>query len=386
MKRFLNFRILAIIGVSLLIGTFLTPIIYHGTQKGFLFLNAKDSEKSPAQIQAINLEQAFQEVFDKVSPSVVSIATERTVDMRNSPFAGDPFFEHFFGGGGRPDQSMKRKESGLGSGIILNDEGYILTNHHVVGGWDKFKVKLKNKEEYTAKLVGANKNIDLALLKISGAKNLKPAELGDSSKVRVGNWAIAIGAPLGFEQSFTVGVVSSVSRNNMDSSGLNYIQTDASINQGNSGGPLLDINGQVVGINRMIASQSGGSVGIGFAIPINEAKNVMDKLKSGKKITGTPFLGVGLDPVTDEVKDGLGLPNTKGALVLRVEPESPAESAGLRRFDVIVKIEDKETANPNDVINIVRNSESGKTISIEVIRGGKTMTFKAKLVESKNPN
>jgi serine protease Do len=177
-----------------------------------------------------------------------------------------------------------QKQTGLGSGVILNDEGYIMTNHHVVKDMDKLTVKLKNQKTFEAKLIGSDEMMDIALLKIQAPKDsITPITLGNSEKVRVGNWAIAIGAPLGFEQSFTVGVVSAIQRAGLDSSGLSYIQTDAAINQGNSGGPLLNIHGEVIGVNRMIASQSGGSVGIGFAIPINEAKRIADELKSNGK-------------------------------------------------------------------------------------------------------
>ncbi|HNO25190.1 MAG TPA: trypsin-like peptidase domain-containing protein, partial [Leptospiraceae bacterium] len=192
--------------VFLLLGTFLTPIIFHtiSVQKEIHPLIAQGKrDMSPGKSQAVHMEDAFQEVFDKVSPSVVSIATERTVKFK-SPMGNDPFFDHFFGGngGGRP-QEFKQKQTGLGSGIILNEEGYVLTNEHVVRDMEKLTVKLKNKKTYEAKLIGADKVMDIALLKIKPGNDLVPVQIGDSSKVKVGHWAIAIGAPLGFEQSFT---------------------------------------------------------------------------------------------------------------------------------------------------------------------------------------
>jgi serine protease Do len=362
--------ILAVAAISLWIGTFLSPILTCGDRKsGNLFLSADPNGKiSPAQAQAISLETAFQEVFEKVSPSVVSIATERIVDVQRQPFMNDPFFEHFFGRGQSMGQPMKQKQTGLGSGVILNEEGYIMTNHHVVKDMDKLTVKLKNQKTFEAKLIGSDELMDIALLKIEAPKSaITPISLGNSDKVRVGNWAIAIGAPLGFEQSFTVGVVSAAQRGGIDNSGLSYLQTDAAINQGNSGGPLLNINGEVIGINRMIASQSGGSVGIGFAIPINEAKRVAEEIRQHGKII-RPWLGVGLDIISDEDKKELGLKNSEGALVRQIFRDSPADKAGLQIMDVIKQIEGKDVKSPEDLINVVRTAKIGKRLEIKIVR------------------
>lgn len=221
-------KLYVLMAVCILIGTVLSPIVFYGKKEtGSMFLEAQSGtpvKDTPAKAQAVALENAFQDVFDAVSQSVVSISTEKTVKIKNHPLANDPFFDHFFGGNGqRPGGGgeLKQKQRGLGSGIILNEEGYILTNEHVVGDMDKLTVKLKNKKTYEAKLIGSDKTIDLALLKIkASAGDLKPVALGDSSKVRVGNWAIAIGAPHGLEHSFTVGVVSAIARGGIDSSGL----------------------------------------------------------------------------------------------------------------------------------------------------------------------
>ncbi|BDA80108.1 serine protease [Leptospira kobayashii] len=369
------FKFIAVAATSLLIGTFLSPIITCGDShsENPLQLKADGSDKlSPAQTQAVALEDAFQEVFDKASPSVVSIATERTVNVQQHPFAGDPFFDHFFGRQGRPGQGagkvMQQKQTGLGSGIVLNDDGYIMTNHHVIKDMDKLTVKFKTHKAYEAKLIGSDETMDIALLKIDAPKGtLTPIPLADSNKVKVGNWAIAIGAPLGFEQSFTVGVVSAVQRGGIDSSGLSYIQTDAAINQGNSGGPLLNIRGEVIGINRMIASQSGGSVGIGFTIPINEARKVAEELKVNGKVV-RPWLGVGLDIITEEDIAQLKLPSEKGAIVRQIIKGSPADKAGLKLGDVIIEIGGKEISAPEELINFVRGSKIGKRLEIKIIR------------------
>lgn len=353
------------------LGIILSPYFFGSTSGSSLFLQADTKkEVSPARGQAISLETAFQEVFDSVSPSVVSIATEKTVRFKNHPFM-DPFFDPFGGKGGG---EFKQKQSGLGSGVILNDEGYILTNEHVVADMDKLTVRLKNKKTYEAKVIGYDQSMDLALLKIKPTPDLVPASLGDSSRVHVGSWAIAIGAPLGFEQSFTVGVVSAVARGGIDSSGLGYIQTDAAINQGNSGGPLLNINGEVIGINRMIASQSGGSVGIGFAIPINDAKKIVEELKANGKIR-RPWIGVNLSKIGEDELREFKLKETRGALIRQIMENSPASTSGLLVGDVIVKAGDKDIEIPEDVITYVKEQKIGKKIELKVIRKGQTITL-----------
>lgn len=386
MNIYKNLNILAVAAISLWVGTFLSPMVScGGSRSGNLFLNADPNLKlSPAQQQAVVMETAFQEVFEKVSPSVVSIATERIVNIQRHPFMGDPFFEHFFGrrpGFGAP---LRQKQTGLGSGIILNADGYILTNHHVIKDMDKLTVKLKNQKTFEATLVGSDEVMDIALLKINAPKSaIQPAILGDSDKVRVGNWAIAIGAPLGFEQSFTVGVVSAVQRGGIDNTGLSYIQTDAAINQGNSGGPLLNINGEVIGINRMIASQSGGSVGIGFAIPINEAKKVAEELKDHGKVV-RPWIGVGLDNISEEDMQELGLKSTDGALIRQIIQGSPADKAGLRVMDVIISIGGKDVKNPQDLIDFIRKSQIGKRLELRIIRD--KSEIKTSIVPRERPN
>ncbi len=387
----MNFRdktsLFAVAAISLWVGTFLSPMMVScgSGRSSNLFLTADPNSKlSPAQQQAITLEVAFQEVFEKVSPSVVSIATERTINIQRHPFMNDPFFEHFFGrrpGFGAP---LRQKQTGLGSGIILNGDGYIMTNHHVIKDMDKLTVKLKNQKTYEATLIGSDELMDIALLKINAPKSaIQPIVLGDSDKVKVGNWAIAIGAPLGFEQSFTVGVVSAVQRGGLDNSGLSYIQTDAAINQGNSGGPLLNINGQVIGINRMIASQSGGSVGIGFAIPINEAKRIAEELtKHGKVVR--PWIGVALDSVSEEEQQELGLKSSEGALVRQIVQGSPADKAGLRIMDVIIEMGGQKISGPQDVIDFVRKATIGKRVELKLIRNQSEL--KASIVPRERPN
>ncbi|MCB1158348.1 MAG: trypsin-like peptidase domain-containing protein [Leptospiraceae bacterium] len=334
-----------------------------------LNLSAQNRNVSDAKNAAIELENVFQKIYEDVSPSVVSIATERMVKVQTHPFMNDPFFEHFFGQGrvhkGR-QLPHEEKQTGLGSGIILSSDGYILTNEHVIHKMDKLTVKLKNGKTYSAKVAGSDTVMDLAVLKIE-TKNLPPVKLGDSSAVKVGSWAIAIGAPLGFEQSLTVGIISAVARRGIDSSGLSYIQSDTAINKGNSGGPLLNIHGEVIGINRMIASQSGGSVGIGFTIPINEAREVFTELKKNGKIKRA-WIGIGLDSVSDTEEKELGLQSKKGAIVRQVMPNSPAEKSGIKNMDVIVKAGDREIESPQELVQEVRKSKIGKHLKLELIR------------------
>ncbi|WP_167492258.1 trypsin-like peptidase domain-containing protein [Leptospira dzoumogneensis] len=379
MKKNDRFKNFLVIGISVMAGVILSPILYCGTgNDSALFLNAKsDREPSASAKAAVSIQKAFEEVYENVSPSVVLIATEGTV---NVPQYNDPFQEFFYGPQGRV-RNQKRKVSGLGSGFILNKEGYILTNDHVVRNFDKFKVVFKNvKEPVSAKLIGTDPMIDVALLKVEANQDLQPIEIGDSSAVKVGDWAIAIGAPFGLEQSMTVGVISKVGRGGIDNSGVHYIQTDAAINQGNSGGPLLDINGRVVGINRMIVSPSGGSIGLGFAIPINEAKAVVEELKSGGKVKRAR-LGVALDDLTEETAKELKLSGPEGAFVRQVQNGSAAAEAGIDVEDVILEIDGAKIKNANDVVSKIRASKVGQRVSIVVFRKGQILKISVKLAE-----
>ncbi|WP_165780258.1 MULTISPECIES: S1C family serine protease [Leptospira] len=379
MKKTDRFKNFLVIGISVMAGVILSPILYCGTgNDSALFLNAKsDREPSASAKAAVSIQKAFEEVYENVSPSVVLIATEGTV---NVPQYNDPFQEFFYGPQGRV-RNQKRKVSGLGSGFILNKEGYILTNDHVVRNFDKFKVVFKNvKEPVSAKLIGTDPMIDVALLKVEANQDLQPIEIGDSSAVKVGDWAIAIGAPFGLEQSMTVGVISKVGRGGIDNSGVHYIQTDAAINQGNSGGPLLDINGRVVGINRMIVSPSGGSIGLGFAIPINEAKAIVEELKSGGKVKRAR-LGVALDDLTEETAKELKLSGPEGAFVRQVQNGSAAAEAGIDVEDVILEIDGTKIKNANDVVSKIRASKVGQRVSIVVFRKGQILKISVKLAE-----
>ena len=266
--------------------------------------------------KALEIQDTFREIYELYKERVVFISTEQTVKVQQHPFFNDPFFREFFGAPGQNQGQRTQKRTGLGTGFIISSDGYICTNHHVIQGVDKVTVKIENKI-YDAAVIGSDEATDIALIKIKSTTALKPSFLGNSDDVRVGDWAIAIGNPFGFDKSFTVGVVSATGRQDVDLSGasMSLIQTDASINPGNSGGPLININGEVIGINRMIYSQSGGNIGIGFAIPINMAKSVLEQLKLHKKVK-RGYIGVQIVPLTEEYAKELGLENKNGGLLL----------------------------------------------------------------------
>lgn len=315
---------------------------------------------------ALKVQDVFKKIYEINKNSVVFISTEQTVKMQQHPFLNDPFFRDFFGPGMNQPKSQKR--NGLGTGFIISEDGYICTNNHVIAGVDKIKVKV-DKTSYDAVLVGSDERTDLALLKIDVKEKLVPVYFGDSDSIAVGDWAIAIGNPFGLDKTFTVGIISSAARRDVDLMGgsQTHIQTDASINPGNSGGPLLNIYGEVIGVNRMIYSQSGGNIGIGFAIPVNTAKNVLEQLKKHKKIK-RGFIGVQIVPLTEEYAKELGLAENNGALVGQVTENGPADKGGIQTGDVILSVAGKEIKNFADLISEIENSGIGKTLKIEVWR------------------
>jgi serine protease Do len=294
------------------------------------------------------------------------------------PFGGDPFeqFRRFFG-----EIPHEFKQHGLGSGVIVSPDGYIMTNNHVVGNADTIQVTLMDKREFTAKVIGKDNKTDLALIKIDTKEALPFASLGNSENTEVGDWVVAIGNPFGFSLTVTAGIVSAKGR----ALGGNYdefIQTDAAINPGNSGGPLFDVNGKVVGINTAIYSRTGTSAGIGFAIPIDLAKAVMEQLKAhGKVVRG--WLGVEIQEVTPELAQSFGLAKPEGALVANVEKDAPAAKAGIKRGDVIVKFNGHTVHEQHELPELVAETAIKKTVDVEVIRGGKHLTIPVTIGELK---
>jgi serine protease Do len=325
--------------------------------------------KEAESAHAVEIQDTFRRIFSLYKDRVVYITTEQVVRIQN-PFFDDPFMRDFFG---QQQQQRTERRQGLGSGFILSEDGYVCTNHHVVAGVDTVTVNINDKN-YKAKVVGSDERTDIALLKIDVPGKLKPVFLGDSDKVQVGDWAIAIGNPFGLDRTFTVGVVSAIGRRDVDFMGGSHIQTDASINPGNSGGPLINIYGEVIGINRMIYSQTGGYMGIGFAIPMNTAKSVLEQLKTHKKIK-RGFIGVSIAQITEDYARELGLESNEGAFVGQVIRNSPAEKGGVRIGDVILKIDDREIKTYKDLLAIVGEAQVGRKLKLTVWRQRKLINI-----------
>jgi len=324
----------------------------------------------------------FVSIADKVGPAVVRIAAEKVEKRRVSSFWDDwpeDFWDRFFG---IPrEREREFRSEARGTGFLISADGYIVTNNHVVQNAEKVTVTTHNEKEYKAKIVGTDPNTDLALLKVND-NNFLFAELGDSETLRVGEWVLAIGNPWGFEHTVTAGIVSSKGRQLgiPDVPYQDYIQTDAAINRGNSGGPLVNMRGEVVGITSNIISPSGGNIGIGFAIPSNLARKIVKQLKEkGRVIRG--FLGVTSGPVTEEDKDHLGLKTRDGALVGSVERDTPAAKAGLKPADVIIEVNGKLVKDHHDLMFKIAEIEPGTKVEIKIIRDGKEKILTATLAE-----
>lgn len=367
-KRSWNLFVLTFIA-----GAVLSP--FAGSCRGQSQLILADTEnpleKSAAVKGSLVLQQALREIYKEVNPAVVRIETEQKVSPQSNPLYNDPFFRYFFGG---PGSRGGQRRSGLGSGFVISQDGFVVTNHHVVKNVDKITVKLGNGKEYSAKLIGSDEASDIALLKIDDVEGMRTIHFGDSEEIEVGDLAIAIGNPYGLSSTFTLGVISSKGQDVNSADGVSRIQTDAAINPGNSGGPLLNIKGEVIGINQMIYTQSGGSVGIGFAIPISYALEVINKLKSGEKIQ-PGYIGVSVVPdITQEQMKELNLKGKQGLLVGQVVIGSPAWKSGLRPYDFITKIDGKKAEKFSILKSAVVRKGVGKDLNISYIRDGKEKT------------
>ncbi len=379
--------IIALIGI--LLGMLISTIsFYNGYKAGNLnFAMAESKIKDDPNVQkAIEVQQAFRLVAKLLTPSVVNISTE-TVVKHNFNYKNDPFFEffgedwfnHFFSG----PQNRDSVKKALGSGVIIDEEGFILSNFHVVQNAAKIKVKLSDGKEYKAKIVGTDPKTDLALLKINVKEQLQPAPIGNSDELEIGDWSIAIGNPFGLSHTFTVGIISAKGRSGImnDSSKYeNYIQTDAAINPGNSGGPLVNIKGEVIGINTAIATPSGGNVGIGFAIPVNMAKNVFKQLKEKGKVS-RGYLGVTIQDLKPDIAKYFKVEPYSGVLISDVLKKSPADKAGLKSGDIIIEFNNKKIKDTNQLRNIVASTPSGQKIKIKILRDKNKKTLKIKIGE-----
>jgi Do/DeqQ family serine protease len=327
-------------------------------------------------------ENPFVRVAELVTPSVVNISTVTTGKGRAPtelfrPFGNDPFFRDFFD---RFFEGMprRRQQASLGSGVIIEKSGLILTNNHVVKDADEITVKFANKQEVKGKVVGTDAKTDLAVIRVSAKEDLPVATLGNSDTLQVGEWAIAIGNPFGLDHTLTVGVISATGRSEVGIAAYeNFIQTDASINPGNSGGPLLNVRGEVIGINTAIVASGQG---IGFAIPVNMARKVMEDLvKKGKVTRG--WLGIGIQPLTPELAKSFGVSADEGILVNQIMPKSPAEAAGLKVGDLILSLDGKPIKDARQMQRLVAEAEIGKTIEVVVLRDKTKRALKVQVGE-----
>ena len=355
----------------------------------------------PATVAAgpMNAPRSFADLTAKLTPAVVNVSTTQKVEVGKfargggsgaAPNSLEELFKRFQeqqGGDGTP---VTREATSLGSGFIVDPSGYIVTNNHVISGGEPgsaasklpvetITVTLADRTEYKARVVGRDTLSDLALLKIDG-KDLPYVKFGNSQGVRVGDWAIAIGNPFGLGGTVTAGIISALHRNIQSGQYDRYIQTDAAINQGNSGGPLFDIDGNVIGINTAIFSTSGGNVGLGFAIPAEQARPVIDQLKAGTGVK-RGYLGVQIQAVDAGIAAGLGLPKDHGEIVASVEPTGPAAKAGVKQGDVVVKVAGQDVTFENTLSYIVANVTPGSRVPIAVIRGGKPVVLEATVIQ-----
>jgi len=334
-------------------------------------------------------ESPFTRIAEMVSPSVVNISAEKKV-TRSVPgfewrFEGpfDDFFRDFFKG----FPKYEGKTQTLGSGFLISDDGYLITNYHVIKDASAIVIKMTNKTEFKGdeiKIVGTDQRTDIALLKIETDENFPYLKFGDSDKVKVGDWAIAVGNPFHLEGTVTVGVISAKGRANIPlpegPDFQSFLQTDAAINPGNSGGPLVNIKGEVVGINTAITSPSGGNVGIGFAIPANLAKNIIDELKSTGKVT-RGYLGVYLQEITEDLKDALGLPSLDGILISEVIEDAPASKAGIKGGDVVLEFDGKQVKDMQSFRLQVASTPVGRSVKVKIFRDGKEKILNIKMGE-----
>jgi len=340
-----------------------------------------DEQKIQAITPRAGAPSSFAELTQQLQPAVVNISTRQKVRVESqNPFAGTPFGDLF--GGGQDTGPQTREAQSLGSGFIVSADGYVVTNSHVVtaegkGEVESISVTLPNGDDYPAKLVGRDAASDLAVLKITTPKPLPFVKFGDSRNARVGDWVIAIGNPFGLGGTVTAGIISAVYRNTGTGSAYDrYLQTDAAINRGNSGGPMFDMKGQVIGINNAIFSPNGGSIGIGFAIPADIAAPIVERLMKGQAIE-RGYLGIRIQALSDDLADSLGIPHNHGEFVQAVEPGKAAALAGIQAGDVVLKVNGKDVTPGQSLSFLVANTAPGSRIPIELIRNGQRMTVTA---------
>ncbi len=325
-------------------------------------------------------QEAFSNVYEKTKNSVVNIRTKKTIIVNTY----NPLEAFLFGTSGR---RQERRESGsLGSGFIISGDGYVMTNNHVIDGADEIFVKFGDGEEYSAKLIGGSPEVDIAILKINSSKKFIPLKFADSDKIKIGHWAIAFGNPLGLNSSMTVGVIGASGRSSLGIEQIeNFIQTDAAINQGNSGGPLLDINGNVIGVNTAIFSTTGGSIGLGFAIPSNLAQNVKESIiRTGKY--ERPYIGISVDNLSSATAKSLKVPYSTGIVIKKIYSGSPAEKFGLKVDDVILELNGKRISSAGVFIGELAAKRVGETVNLKIYSNGKEKNVNVTLEKFRTQN
>ena len=332
----------------------------------------RTAPQSPAQVRL-----SFAPVVKKAAPAVVNVYASRVETMPQNPLFDDPIFRRFFGGQGSEDQRVQKT---LGSGVIVDPSGLVVTNYHVIEGMTEVKVALSDKREFEAQIVLRDPRTDLAVLRLKGGGNFPVLELGDSDALEVGDFVIAIGDPFAVGQTVTQGIVSALARTQVGISDYGFfIQTDAAINPGNSGGALVDLDGKLVGINSAIYSRSGGSMGIGFAIPVNMVKSVIVAARQGGATVRRPWLGATLQSLTKDIADNLGIDRPTGALVVTVAGEGPAFDAGLKRGDVITAVDGQSVEDAESVGFRLAVKPLGGAATLSVLREGRTLNLPLKL-------
>lgn len=326
---------------------------------------------------AAQTQDAFVSVHNSVKDSIVNIRTKKTVTVNTY----NPLEELLFGSSGGQE---KRESGSLGSGFVVSKDGYIVTNNHVIDGADEIYVKFSNGREYKTKLVGTSPEVDIAVLKIDSNETFKPLEFANSDQVQIGQWSIAFGNPLGLNDSMTVGIVSAAGRSSLGIEEIeNFIQTDAAINQGNSGGPLIDISGKVIGVNTAIYSQSGGSVGIGFAIPANLVMTVKDSIIATGKFE-KPYIGIYLGNLDAEKAKALNLKSSNGVFVAGTVPNGPAAAAKITKNDVITAVDGKEVDSAGAFVGEIAAKKVGQLVKLNISRNGKPIEISVTLAKTPN--
>ena len=325
-----------------------------------------------------SVKNSFAHAVKTAIPSVVNINTSIKIRYSPNPFFEDPFFRKFFGD--QFDYRHEKQTSSLGSGVIISNDGYVITNFHVIEAAEEIEITTHNGKKFDASLIGADPETDLAVLKIDNLA-LPNIILGNINNLNVGDSVLAIGNPFGVGQTVTMGIVSGLGRNQLGISTFeNFIQTDAAINPGNSGGALVDVNGDLVGINSAIYSKSGGSMGIGFAIPIDLVKKITEQIIIKGYVT-RGWIGVEVQELTDDLKESFNLSSNSGALIASVVKNSPADKGGLKSGDIIVNINNKKISNGKALLNIVSDSQPSQSIDIEIIRGNRKIKLSLKVSE-----